>query len=92
MGAINGNGGTLMGTGTTGPVSMFSGSLSPGAVSYTHLRAHETVLDLVCRLLLEKKKQSNLVLHHHHQTRNIHMMSVLYYILLAHIHTDTSPR
>src|SRR5664280_1063100 len=28
----------------------------PSAVSYTHLRAHETVLDLVCRLLLEKKK------------------------------------
>ena len=27
-----------------------------GAVSYTHLRAHETVLDLVCRLLLEKKQ------------------------------------
>ena len=27
------------------------------AVSYTHLRAHETVLELVCRLLLEKKKQ-----------------------------------
>ena len=26
-------------------------------VSYTHLRAHETVLDLVCRLLLEKKKE-----------------------------------
>ena len=26
------------------------------AVSYTHLRAHETVLDLVCRLLLAKKK------------------------------------
>ena len=25
-------------------------------VSYTHLRAHETVLDIVCRLLLEKKK------------------------------------
>ena len=24
-------------------------------VSYTHLRAHETVLDLVCRLLLDKK-------------------------------------
>ena len=24
------------------------------AVSYTHLRAHETKLDLVCRLLLEK--------------------------------------
>ena len=27
------------------------------AVSYTHLRAHETVLDIVCRLLLEKKNQ-----------------------------------
>ena len=26
------------------------------AVSYTHLRAHETSQDLVCRLLLEKKK------------------------------------
>ena len=31
-------------------------TLSP--VSYTHLRAHETVLDLVCRLLLEKKNQT----------------------------------
>ena len=30
-----------------------------GSVSYTHLRAHETVLDLVCRLLLEKKKKNN---------------------------------
>ena len=29
---------------------------SSAPVSYTHLRAHETVLDLVCRLLLEKKK------------------------------------
>ena len=28
------------------------------AVSYTHLRAHETVLDLVCRLLLEKKQRN----------------------------------
>ncbi|VTU47755.1 Metal-dependent protease-like protein, putative molecular chaperone [Lactobacillus brevis ATCC 367] [Lacticaseibacillus rhamnosus] len=27
-----------------------------GSVSYTHLRAHETEADLVCRLLLEKKK------------------------------------
>ena len=27
------------------------------AVSYTHLRAHETTLHLVCRLLLEKKKK-----------------------------------
>ena len=31
-----------------------TGAFAP--VSYTHLRAHETVLDLVCRLLLEKKK------------------------------------
>ena len=30
------------------------------AVSYTHLRAHETVLDLVCRLLLEQKNNSRL--------------------------------
>ena len=28
----------------------------PYPVSYTHLRAHETCADLVCRLLLEKKK------------------------------------
>ena len=28
------------------------------SVSYTHLRAHETVLDLVCRLLLEKKNNN----------------------------------
>ena len=33
------------------------------AVSYTHLRAHETVLDPVCRLLLEKKQ-------HHYQTKH----------------------
>ena len=31
-------------------------SVTIKSVSYTHLRAHETVLDLVCRLLLEKKK------------------------------------
>ena len=46
------------------------------AVSYTHLRAHETVLDLVCRLLLEKKKQ----IHQHtilnHNTRNIITTSI----------------
>src|SRR5665811_1368192 len=43
-----------------GPVftAHFTGNIegSQQAVSYTHLRAHETVLDLVCRLLLEKKK------------------------------------
>src|SRR5664280_897730 len=41
-------------TGTTGVAAVTAG---PGltntitALSYTHLRAHETVLDLVCRLL-----------------------------------------
>ena len=29
---------------------------SHNPVSYTHLRAHETKANLVCRLLLEKKK------------------------------------
>ena len=32
------------------------------AVSYTHLRAHETEADLVCRLLLEKKNAENAML------------------------------
>ena len=41
-----------------GPVSCdIVVAAGPGPVSYTHLRAHETVLDLVCRLLLEKKKR-----------------------------------
>ena len=31
-------------------------TLNPKPVSYTHLRAHETGRNLVCRLLLEKKK------------------------------------
>ena len=34
-------------------ITLLNGTVT---VSYTHLRAHETVLDLVCRLLLEKKK------------------------------------
>ena len=28
------------------------------AVAYTHLRAHETEAEIVCRLLLEKKKEN----------------------------------
>ena len=40
----------------------FGRFIVPIPVSYTHLRAHATVLDLVCRLLLEKKKR--------HQTKN----------------------
>ena len=39
--------------------------IGTGAVSYTHLRAHETVLDLVCRLLLEKKKSRTPPIHSH---------------------------
>ena len=47
--------------------------LVTGPVSYTHLRAHETVLDLVCRLLLEKKKKqttnkTNTNTRHRHNT------------------------
>ena len=37
-------------------LSLIGKAREQGPVSYTHLRAHETVLDLVCRLLLEKKK------------------------------------
>ena len=54
--------------------NLFNGwSQSP--VSYTHLRAHETVLDLVCRLLLEKKKHPHPhppPPHHILQTNAIH--------------------
>ena len=42
---------------------------SINAVSYTHLRAHETVLDLVCRLLLEKKKNQRSITDHHCNTK-----------------------
>ena len=41
---------------TYGGASVLASAHSIWPVSYTHLRAHETVLDLVCRLLLEKKK------------------------------------
>ena len=37
-------------------------------VSYTHLPAHETVLDLVCRPLLQKKKNNNTQQTHQHNT------------------------
>src|SRR5665648_1120962 len=39
-------------------VSALTKAIRHGAVSYTHLRAHETRHDLVCRLLLEKKKNN----------------------------------
>src|SRR5450756_2956593 len=46
-------------TGTDSPECMTSSEPPEGvaSVSYTHLRAHETRHDLVCRLLLEKKKK-----------------------------------
>ena len=47
-------------------------------VSYTHLRAHETVLDLVCRLLLEKKKPKTTHAHHpsqHHIINDVDSLS-----------------
>src|SRR5450756_2832330 len=42
-----------------GTAQEWGGIIRHGAkpVSYTHLRAHETRHDLVCRLLLEKKKK-----------------------------------
>ena len=44
--------------GDTGIVANDAGIAGLAApVSYTHLRAHETRHDLVCRLLLEKKKK-----------------------------------
>ena len=41
---------------TVSSLEEFSGMLDSESVSYTHLRAHETGRNLVCRLLLEKKK------------------------------------
>ena len=43
------------------------------AVSYTHLRAHETVLDLVCRLLLEKTKS---IRSQHTSTTALHLTTI----------------
>ena len=48
-------------------------------VSYTHLRAHETVLDLVCRLLLEKKKK------HRIQTNQLHTNKVTTTCIPSHV-------
>ena len=48
--------------------------LITAAVSYTHLRAHETRHDLVCRLLLEKKK-------HISETTRLGMISYAFFCL-----------
>src|SRR5660397_127501 len=42
-----------------------------GAVSYTHLRAHETKANLVCRLLLEKKKKNKKKTNNQKKTKTI---------------------
>mgnify|MGYP003381599501 CR=1 FL=1 len=59
--------------------------LNVNSVSYTHLRAHETVLDLVCRLLLEKKKNSKqIVVNRCHTINKDNILSVIltkYYAL-----------
>ena len=47
------------------------------SVSYTHLRAHETVLDLVCRLLLDKKKYTD--------------KSTVLHMTLTHTYINTQP-
>src|SRR5450756_3078665 len=50
--------GVVLSSGTTVPGRYESFDLGfADPVSYTHLRAHETRHDLVCRLLLEKKKK-----------------------------------
>ena len=54
------------------------------SVSYTHLRAHETVLDLVCRLLLDKKNLSITILYLEFITTNM----VLYYFALIMYGTE----
>ena len=56
-------------TGGTGGEGRDERGLDP--VSYTHLRAHETVLDLVCRLLLEKKKNSTRDIHSTQSIENV---------------------
>ena len=56
--SVNADGGALPSEELTGLVSMFERKKvsNKRPVSYTHLRAHETLRYLVCRLLLEKKK------------------------------------
>ena len=58
------------------------------SVSYTHLRAHETVLDLVCRLLLEKKN----ITRRSPKNRNVYTIITtlddLYAYYTTHIITD----
>ena len=41
------------------------------SVSYTHLRAHETVLDLVCRLMLDKTNNKKKKQHNHSKPKKL---------------------
>ena len=54
-------------------------------VSYTHLRAHETVLDLVCRLLLDKKQ------HKVSYTIIVHMTVSMSEVLAPYIRATHTP-
>ena len=60
--------------------NIFWKRLDINPVSYTHLRAHETVLDLVCRLLLEKKTQKK------HNTTHTHTHTTHIIYELQHQH------
>ena len=51
------------------------------SVSYTHLRAHETVLDIVCRLLLENTTRQ----------RNSHKYKAIYTIPQIELSTHERP-
>ena len=53
------NGSPLFSGGAGSGTSEIRRWIIENAVSYTHLRAHATVLDIVCRLLLAKKKPIN---------------------------------
>ena len=63
---------------------------SKRAVSYTHLRAHETVLDLVCRLLLEKKKTCKKNTYKKIQKKKTNNTIYIYYTTCCKTQTTTS--
>jgi len=49
------------------------------AASYTHLRAHETILDIVCRFLLEKQKLIHTLIRPYLSLRSPHFLFLNYY-------------
>ncbi len=63
--------------------SAWKGERIAGSVTYTHLRAHETVLDLVCRLRLEKKK-CYAAKHTKHILSNIKLITLSYMKNMSH--------